>query len=108
MSRLAHKAIRRPSASSRLANVVSSRDSKVGILSVYGQLAKMQHEGTESSWRPLSSSVSSVSGDEDTTDRWRKSEEITSTSIRYDVAVSALTTPETWDKKIQFDSSNPG
>ncbi|VDN98895.1 unnamed protein product [Rodentolepis nana] len=127
MSRLAHTAIRRPTASSRLANVVFSRDSKVGILSVDGQIAKMEfeqfstsdqvergsisilqrHRGTESSWRPLSSSVSSVSGDEDTTDRWRTSEEITSTSTRYDVAVSALITPETWDKKVQFDSSNP-
>nr|CDS31383.2 expressed protein [Hymenolepis microstoma] len=127
VSRLTHATIPRPSTSSRLMDVVSSRDSKVGILSVDGQIAKMEfeqfttsdlmgrrsvsifqrHNGTESKEKPLSSSVSSVSGDEDTTGMWRTSEEFAPTSIRYDVAVSALITPETWDKKVQFDSSNP-
>lgn len=127
VSRLTHTTIRRPSTSSRLMDVVSSRDSKIGILSVDGQVAKMEyeqfstsdlvgrgsvpiyqrHHGTESREKPLSSSISSASEDEGTTNMWRTSEVGTRTRIHYDVAVSALITPETWDKKLQFDSSNP-
>ncbi|KAM3179131.1 hypothetical protein ACTXT7_001178 [Hymenolepis weldensis] len=127
VDRFALASIQRPPTSSHLISAFATRDSKVGILSVDGQMAKMEseqfttsdsmtgrstsilrrHKGNESREKPLSSSVSSVSGDEDGTDIWRTTEQITLTSVRYDVAVSALITPETWDKKVQFDSSNP-
>nr|CUU98874.1 hypothetical transcript [Hymenolepis microstoma] len=94
----------RPPTSSRLMDVVSSRDSKIGFLSVDGQIAEMEFEQFTTS--DVMGEGNSVSGDEDTTGMWRTSEEISPTSIRYDVAVSALITPETWDKKVQFDSSN--
>lgn len=124
VDRFARASIQRSSTSSHLVDAFSTGDSKIGILSVDGQMAKMEseqfatsdlmtrgsasisrrHKGNESREKPLSSSVSSVSGDEDI---WGKTEQIALTSVRYDVAVSALITPETWDKKVQFDSSNP-
>nr|CDS31375.1 hypothetical protein HmN_000352000 [Hymenolepis microstoma] len=127
VSRISHTTILRPSNSSLLTDIVSSRDSEVGILSVDGQIAKIEfeqssasdlmerrtapicrrHNETESKEKPLISFDGSASGDEDATQTWRTLEEVAPTSIRYDVAVSILMTPETWAKKMQFDSSNP-
>ncbi|KAL5968053.1 hypothetical protein TSMEX_004200 [Taenia solium] len=106
----------------------STAASKVGVLSVDGQVAKMESEKFASAdpltrngflivrrkqkrkaeENPISSSISSDSEDEDIIQNWRPTqvsplplEEYT----RFDVACSALITPETWDKKVQVDST---
>ncbi|KAM7541808.1 hypothetical protein Aperf_G00000014224 [Anoplocephala perfoliata] len=122
VDRTARASIRRPSSTPPHTEIPSTRDSKEGILSLDGQVAKMESEqfatpdimvrGSVSiirrQQRPhsreklVSSSISSGSEDEDRRD-WRPIQS-TPSIVRFDVATSAYITPETWDKKMQFDS----
>lgn len=102
--------------------------SKMGVLSVDGQVAKLESEqfaSTDSLARnssliirrtqknkadeeTISSSVSSDSEDEDTIQNWKPTQRSPTSleeHIRFDVACSALIAPEAWDKKVQVDST---
>ncbi|VDM24384.1 unnamed protein product [Hydatigera taeniaeformis] len=116
----------KPSATIAEAVLPSAAALKMGILSVDGQVAKMESEqfastrlSTQNSCaiirkvhkskaeeKTISSSVSSDSEDEDYIQNWRRTQCSPASleeCIRFDVACSALITPETWDKKIQVD-----
>ncbi|KAH9280998.1 hypothetical protein ECG_06496 [Echinococcus granulosus] len=106
----------------------STAASKIGIISVDGQVAKMESEqfaSTDSMTRSnfpiirriqrsranenlISSSVSSDSDYEDNAQNWTPTQRSPTSSgeqTRFDVTCSALITPETWDKKVQVDST---
>ncbi|KAM7541676.1 hypothetical protein Aperf_G00000014269 [Anoplocephala perfoliata] len=122
VDRTARASIRRPSSTPPHTEIPSTRDSKEGILSLDGQVAKMESEQfatpdimvrgsvsiirrqqrPHSREKPVSSSISSGSEDEDRRD-WRPIQS-TPSIVRFDVATSAYITPVTWDKKMQFDS----
>ena len=104
------------------ATVKSSRPQSTRILSLDGHLARMESEQfistdsmtqgsfqiikrkrNHSSDKPISSSVSSDSEVENAIREMRASQSLMEPT-RYDVACSALITPETWDKKVQIES----
>ncbi|KAL5107558.1 hypothetical protein TcWFU_003537 [Taenia crassiceps] len=119
----------KPSIAKAEATLSSTADSKMGVINVDGHLAQMESEqfaSTDSLTRnrsliirrkqkskadekTISSSVSSDSEDEDIIQNWRSTQR-SSLSLeehtRFDVACSALITPETWDKKVQVDSTH--